>query len=138
MYKPLTFRDDYSRTYLSAFETLFFCATNNFIIPHDVVGAILYAEVLDEAEEVFLSNEFIEKYTLDLRSFIPEGDSYFNAIKHMGYQDIIDEFDCNSQKINAFIKERFVTEPYDIEEVVKKIESLVRPEYMSIMKKHQK
>lgn len=137
MYKPLTFRDDYSSTYLSAFETLFFCATNDFIIPHDVVGAILYAEVLGEAEEVFFSKEFIEKYTLDLRSLVPDGDSYFNAIKHMGYQDIIDELDCNSQKINAFIKEKFTTEPYDTEEVVKKIESLIRPEYMAIIKKHQ-
>ena len=137
MYKPLTFRDDYSSTYLSAFETLFFCATNDFIIPHDVVGAILYAEVLGEAEEVFFSKEFIEKYTLDLRSLVPDSDSYFNAIKHMGYQDIIDELDCNSQKINAFIKEKFTTEPYDTKEVVKKIESLIRPEYMAIIKKHQ-
>ena len=36
MYKPLTFRDDYSSTYLSAFETLFFCATNDFISKHSV------------------------------------------------------------------------------------------------------
>lgn len=55
----------------------------------------------------------------------------------MGYQDIIDELDCNSQKINAFIKEKFTTEPYDTEEVVKKIESLIRPEYMAIIKKNQ-
>ena len=137
MYKPLIFGDDYSKTFLSAFETLFFCATNNFTIPHDVVGAILYSEVLVCAEEESFSSEFIEKYTISLRSFVPDGDSYFNAIKFMGYQDIIDVFNIHSQEISAFIKERFAAGPYKIDEVVKKIESLVPPEYMAIIMKYQ-
>lgn len=136
MYKPLTFGDEYSRTYLSAFETLFFCATNNFTIPHDVVGAILYAEVLACAEDMsfgaFVPDGDSLKY-----DFVPEGDSYFNAIKFMGYQDIIDVFNRHSQEISAFIKERFAACPYKIDEVVKKIESLVPPEYMAIIMKYQ-
>ena len=136
MYKPLAFGDEYSKTYLSAFETLFFCATNNFTIPHDEVGAILYAEVLACAENMsfgaFVPDGDSLKY-----DFVPEGDSYFNAIKFMGYQDIIDVFNSHSQEISAFIKERFAAEPYKIDEVVKKIESLVPPEYMAIIKKYQ-
>ena len=57
MYKPLRFRDWFSKTSLSGFKTMFFCATNDFIIPHDVVGAILYGEALVGAQEVFFCDE---------------------------------------------------------------------------------
>ena len=120
MYKPLTFGDEYSKTYLSAFETLFFCATNNFTIPHDVVGAILYAEVLTCAEDISFG------------AFVPDGDSLKYDFVPEG-----DVFNRHSQEISAFIKERFAADPYKIDEVVKKIESLVPPEYMAIIMKYQ-
>lgn len=138
MYKPLRFRDWFSKTSLSGFKTMFFCATNDFIIPHDVVGAILYGEALVGAQEVFFCDEVRETFTPSLISFVPDCESYLNAIKSMGYQDIVDEFNRHNEDVLQFVKERNDTEPYDTEEVVKKIESLIRPEYMAIIKDHQK
>ena len=138
MYKPLRFRDWFSKTSLSGFKTMFFCATNDFIIPHDVVGAILYGEALVGAQEGFFCDEVREIFTPSLISFVPDCPSYLNAIKSMGYQDIVDEFNRHNEDVLQFVKDRFDTEPYNSKEVVKKIESLVRPEYMAIIKQHQK
>ena len=138
MYEPLRFRDWYSKTSLSAFKTLFFCATNDFIIPHDVVGAILYGEALLNAQEVYFGAEIRRMFTPTLFSFIPDCRSYLNAIKSMGYQDIVDEFKHHNEEFSQFVRERFSTEPYYTDEVVKKIESLVRPEYMAIIKRYTK
>ena len=135
MYKPLRFRDWFSKTSLSGFKTMFFCATNDFIIPHDVAGAILNGEALAGADEVFFCDEVRETFTPSLISFVPDCQSYLNAIKSMGYQDIVDEFNRNSEEVLQFVKERYDTEPYNTKEVVKKIESLVRPEYMDIIKR---
>lgn len=137
MYKPLRFRDWFSKTSLSGFKTMFFCATNDFIIPHDVVGAILYGEALVGAQEVFFCDEVRETFTPSLISFVPDCPSYLNAIKSMGYQDIVDEFNQHNKEVFRFVKERYATKPYDPDEVVQKIESLIRPEYMKIIKKHQ-
>lgn len=137
MYKHLRFRDWFSKTSLSGFKTMFFCATNDFIIPHDVVGAILYGEALVGAQEVFFCDEVRETFTPSLISFVPDCPSYLNAIKSMGYQDIVDEFNRHNGDVLQFVKERFDTEPYNTKEVVKKIESLVRSEYMAIIKKTQ-
>jgi hypothetical protein len=49
----------------------------------------------------------------------------------------LDEFNRHNEEVLQFIKERYDTEPYNTDEVVKKIESLVRPEYMAIIKKTQ-
>lgn len=138
MYKPLRFRDEFSKTSLSAFKTLFFCATNDFIIPHDVVGAILYAEALAGAEEVTFDDDVLKLFTPSLITFIPDCQSYLNAIKSMGYQDIVDEFKRHNEVIAYFIKEKSAIESYNTDEVVKKIESIVRPEYMVIINKCQK
>lgn len=137
MYKPLRFRDWFSRTSLSAYKTLFFCATNDFIIPHDVAGAILYGEALAGAEDITFDASFLKNVTPSLDTFIPDAQSQLNAIKSMGYQDIVDEFNRHNEDVLQFVKERFDTEPYNTKEVVKKIESLVRPEYMAIIKKVQ-
>ena len=138
MYKPLRFRDWYTKTSLSAFKTMFFCATNDFIIPHDVAGAILYGEALAGADEVTFDASFLNTITPSLFTFVAEAQSYLNAIKSMGYQDIVDEFNQHNKEVFQFVKERYATKPYDTDEVVKKIESLVRPEYMAIIKQHQK
>lgn len=137
MYKPLRFRDWYSKTSLSAFKTLFFCATNGFIIPHDVVGAILYGEALAGADEVTFDASFLKNITPSLVTFVPHCQSYLNAIKSMGYQDIVDEFNGHNIEVSQFVEERFATEPYDPDLVVKKIKTLVRPEYMAIIQKAQ-
>lgn len=138
MYKPLRFRDWFSRTSLSAYKTLFFCATNDFIIPHDVAGAILYGEALAGAEDITFDASFLKNVTPSLVTFIPEAQSQLKAIESMGYQDIVDEFNLHNKEIFDFVNERLTTNPYNADEVVKKIESLVRPEYMAIIKQHQK
>lgn len=138
MYKPLRFRDWFSRTSLSAYKTLFFCATNDFIIPHDVAGAILYGEALAGAEDITFDASFLKNVTPSLVTFIPDAQSQLNAIESMGYQDIVDEFNLHNKEIFDFVNERLTTNPYNADEVVKKIESLVRPEYMAIIKQHQK
>lgn len=67
--------------------------------------------------------------------------SYFDVISRYGHitkRDIVDEFNLHNKEIFDFVNERCATKPYDTDEVVKKIESLVRPEYMAIIKQHQK
>ena len=134
-YKPLRFVDPYGKTSLSSRKTLLFCAYCHFTIPHDVVGAILYSEALSGAAEVYFGRDVLDLFTPSLHSFIDDVDWYLAAIKSMGYQDIVDEFNRNNDGITRFVKERFASADYDTHEVVKKIESLVRPEYMEIIKK---
>ena len=136
MYKPLRFRDGFSKTYLSGYKTLFFCATNHFTIPHDVVGAILYSEALAGVEEVDFGENTLELFTPSLVTFVSDAVSYLNAIKSMGYQDIVDEFNRNNTEVFQFVKERFATEPYDIDIVLKKVESIVPQRYMTIIKSY--
>lgn len=137
MYEPLRFRDWYSKTSLSAFKTLFFCATNDFIIPHDVVGAILYGEALLNAQEVYFGAEIRGMFTPTLFSVIPDCRSYLNAIKSMGYQDIVDEFNRKQEEVLQFIKEHIAHEPYNSDIVLKRIESIVPQQYMTIIKNNQ-
>lgn len=138
MYKPLRFRDWFSKTSLSGFKTMFFCATNDFIIPHDVAGAILYGEALAGADEVTFDASFLKNITPSLVTFVSEAQSYLNALNSMGYQDIVEEFNRHNMEVFDFVKEHYATKPYNTDEVVKKIESLVKPEYMAIIKQHQK
>lgn len=137
MYKPLRFRDEFSKTSLSAFKTLFFCATNDFIIPHDVVGAIFYAEALAGAEEVTFDDDVLKLFTPSLITFVPDCQSYLNAIKSMGYQDIVDEFNRKQKEVLQFVKEHVAHEPYNSDIVLKKIESIVPQQYMTIIKNNQ-
>ena len=46
MYRTLIFNDPYSGASMNARDTLLFCAYNNFNIPHDIVGAILFGDAL--------------------------------------------------------------------------------------------
>lgn len=136
MYRSLRFRDEFSRTSLSGFKTLFFCATNHFIIPHDVVGAILYAEALAGAEEVTFEEDVLELFTPSLTSFVPDAESYLNAIRSMGYQDIVDEFNLKQEEVLQFVKEHIAHEPYNADIVLKKVESIVPWQYMKIIQNH--
>lgn len=136
MYKPLRFRDEFSKTSLSAFKTLFFCATNHFIIPHDVVGAILYAEALTGVEEVTFDDDVLKQFTPSLITFVPDAKSYLNAIKSMGYQDIVDEFNLKQKKVRQFVKKHIAQGPYNVDIVRKKVESIVPLQYMTIIKNH--
>lgn len=137
MYKPLRFRDEFSKTSLSAFKTLFFCATNDFIIPHDVVGAILYAEALAGAEEVTFDDDVLKLFTPSLNTFVPDCQSYLNAIKSMGYQDIVDEFNLKQKDVLQFVKEHIAQGPYNVDIVQQKVESIVPQQYMTIIKSNK-
>ena len=137
MYKPLRFRDEFSKTSLSAFKTLFFCATNDFIIPHDVVGAILYAEALAGVEDVTFDDDVLELFTPSLNTFIADCQSYLNAIKSMGYQDIVDEFNLKQKDVLQFVKEHIAQGPYNVDIVQQKVESIVPQQYMTIIKSNK-
>ena len=137
MYKPLRFRDEFGRTSLSGYKTLFFCATNHFIIPHDMVGAILYAEALAGVEDVTFDDDVLKLFTPSLITFIPDCQSYLNAIKSMGYQDIVDEFNRKQKEVLQFVKKHIAQGPYNVDIVQQKVESIVPQQYMTIIKSNK-
>lgn len=129
----LKFRDPYGKTTLSARKALLFCAYNRFVIPHDIVGAILYGEALSGVNEVFFSQNVMESFTPSLNSFIPDVDWCLAAIKDMGYQDIIDEFKAKSEEVARFVDETFVEYPYDIDLVREKVISVIPTQYRTYL-----
>ena len=133
MNKPLKFRDPYGNTTLSARKTLLFCAYNRFVIPHDIVGAILYGEALSGVDEVFFGQYVMEEFTPSLHSFVPDIDWCLAAIKDMGYQDIVEEFNAKSNEVARFIEETFGENPYDIDLVRNKVISVIPKQYRSYL-----
>lgn len=129
----LRFRDPYGKTTLSARKTLLFCAYNRFVIPHDIVGAILYGEALSGVDEVFFGQDVMEEFTPSLNSFVPDVDWCLAAIKDMGYQDIVDEFNVKSEEVSRFVEEKFVKYPYDIELVKDKVISVIPDQYRTYL-----
>ena len=138
MYKTLRFRDPYGNTSLSARKTLLFCAYYHFVIPHDVVGAILYGEALVGSDKVHFERDVLDLFSPSLCSFVENVDWYLAAIESLGYPDIVEEFNRHNEEVAQFVSERFANEAYDVDIVREKVESLVPPQYMAIIKQTQK
>ena len=75
------------------------------------------------------SKEVMEEFIPSLHSFVADIDWYLAAIKSMGYQDIVDEFNALSVDVANFIGERFATEPYNPEVVKEKVLSIIPSQY---------
>ena len=134
----MKFYDPYGKTRLSSRKTLLFCAYHKFTIPHDIVGAILYSDALEGAADVEFSKEVMEEFIPSLHSFVADIDWYLAAIKSMGYQDIVDEFNALSADVANFIGERFATEPYDPAVVKEKVKAIVPDAYKKYLQKELK
>ena len=136
MYTRLKFHDPYGKTSLSSRKALLLCAYCHFTIPHNVVGAIIFGDALAGVRETYFDRDVRSTMTLGLRSFV-ETDWYLPAIKSMGYPDIVRQFNRIDKKVQKFIARRFATEPYDIDVVYEKVESLIPRKYMAIIRKSQ-
>ena len=123
---PLFFFDPFGNTCLSGRKTLLFCAFHGFTIPHDIAGAILYSEVLEEAKKVDFS-DVLDTFIPSLRTFV-DTSLFLPALADMGYQDLVDEFNCLDEKMREFMEARFAGEPYNIQAVVNKLEEML-PKY---------
>ena len=134
----MKFYDPYGKTRLSGRKTLLFCAYHQFTIPHDIVGAILYSEALKGVEEVTFDREVMDEFTPSLNSFVPDIDWILAAIKSMGYQNIVDEFNAQSADVASFVEERFATEPYDPAVVKEKVKAIVPDAYKKYLQKELK
>ena len=132
MRKPTKFYDPFGKTSLSGRKTLLFCAYYHFIIPHDIVGAILYDEVLYWVEKAHIDGDFREFLETDpsMYIFIAEIDWYLGAISSMGYQDIVDEFHAKEGEVKRFVEERSSDEPCDINTFMEMIISIIPPRYL--------
>ena len=93
MYRTLIFNDPYSGASMNARDTLLFCAYNNFTIPHDIVGAILFGDALAGQVEQIKALWDVNMFGPSLYTFIADADWYLAAIKSMGYPDIVEEFE---------------------------------------------
>ena len=123
---PLFFFDPFGNTCLSGRKTLLFCAFHGFTIPHDIAGAILYSEVFEEAKKVDFGT-VLDMFIPSLRSFV-DTSLFLPALADMGYQDLVDEFNCLDEKMREFMEVRFSSEPYNIQAVVNKLEEML-PKY---------
>ena len=136
-YKELRFTDPYGKTSLSSEKTLLFCAYFHFVIPHDVVGAILYSMVLAGSSKASFGHD--TQYVIDLSPSVcvDSIDWCLSAIKSMGYPDIVEEFEHLNDEMMRFLDDNYYDKPWDIDNIRKRIESIVPQQYMTIIKKNQ-
>ncbi len=127
MNKPISFYDPYGNTRLSGRKTFLFCAYHGFIIPHDIAAAILYAEVYKGALNIDFGR-VLGVITPSLNSFLADADWYLAALKDMGYQDLVDEFNRLNKRMRCFMKKWLTKNPYSISAVLRKLDEIL-PKY---------
>lgn len=81
----IKFEDPRTGVSLTGKQTLLFCARHGFTIPHDVVGRILYTDVVNG-----FTDDVTENFSL--YDLLEDAESYLKAIESMGYADIVNEF----------------------------------------------
>ena len=136
-YKELRFTDPYGKTSLSSVKTLLFCAYFQFVIPHDVVGAILYSMVLAGSSKASFGHDTQCVVDLSPAVCVECIDWCLSAIKSMGYPDIAEEFEHLNDEMMRFLDDNYYDKPWDIDNIRKKIESIVPQQYMTIIKNNQ-
>lgn len=109
----MIFRDPYGKTRLSGRKTLLFCAYNQFFIPHDIAGAILYSDVLDGLSELDFDSDLFRICDPSLVSFFDDADWYLAALHSMGHGDIADEFKDLNDKVRKYVKNNYGKMPHD-------------------------
>ena len=82
--------------------------------------------------------DVLDLFSPSLCSFVENVDWYLAAIESLGYPDIVEEFNRHNEEVAQFVSERFANEAYDVDIVREKVESLVPPQYMAIIKQSQK
>ena len=137
MYRTLIFNDPYSGASMNARDTLLFCAYNNFTIPHDIVGAILFGDALAGQVEEIITLSDINMFIPSLHTFIADADWYLAAIKSMGYHDIVEEFERINREYLEYAKNHHHGDLDNLEALTKKLESLIPARYMDIIQKCQ-
>ena len=105
---PLQDRRNDVQARMSGRKTLLFCAYNQFLIPHDVAGAILYSEAINGLSELDFDSELFQICTPSLVSFIDDADWFLAALRSMGHGDIADEFDVLNDSVREYVRENFV------------------------------
>ena len=103
----MTFRDPYGKTRMSGRKTLLFCAYNQFLILHDVGGAILYSEAINGLSELDFDSDLFQICTPSLVSFIDDADWLLAALRSMGHGDIADEFDVLNDSVREYVRENY-------------------------------
>ena len=137
MYRTLIFNDPYSGASMNARDTLLFCAYNNFTIPHDIVGAILFGDALAGQVEEIITLSDINMFIPSLCTFIADADWYLAAIKSMGYHDIVEEFERINREYLEYASNFHTDDPDNLELLTQKLESLIPARYMDIIQKYQ-
>ena len=122
---------------MNARETLLFCAYNNFTIPHDIVGAILFGDVLAGQVEEIITLSDINIFIPSLYTFIADADWYLAAIKSMGYPDIVEEFERINREYHEYARNYHPDNQDNLEPLTQKLESLIPSRYMDIIKQCQ-
>lgn len=122
---------------MNARDTLLFCAYNNFTIPHDVVGAILFGDALAGQVEEIITLWDINMFIPSFNTFIADADWYLAAIKSMGYPDIVEEFERINMEYHEYASNFHTDDPDNLEPLTQKLESLIPARYMVIIQKCQ-
>ena len=134
MYRTLIFNDPYSGASMNARDTLLFCAYNNFTIPHDIVGAILFGDALAGQVEEIITLSDINMFIPSLHTFIADADWYLAAIKSMGYHDIVEEFERINREYHEYARNYHLGNQDYLEPLIQELESLIPSRYMDIIK----
>ena len=137
MYRTLIFNDPYSGASMNARDTLLFCAYNNFTIPHDIVGAILFGDALAGQVEQIKALWDVNMFVPSLCTFIADADWYLAAIKSMGYPDIVEEFERINREYLEYARNYHLGNQDYLEPLIQELESLIPSRYMDIIKKCQ-
>ena len=122
---------------MNARDTLLFCAYNNFTIPHDIVGAILFGDALAGQVEQIKALWDVNMFGPSLYTFIADADWYLAAIKSMGYPDIVEEFERINREYHEYARNYHPDNHDNLEPLIQELESLIPSRYMDIIKKCQ-
>lgn len=128
-----TFKVPLARKSLTGGDVLFLCAQNSFILPHDLAGAILYADIIEGCREQIPILHGICYPTFD--TFLSNSDWYLGALEDLGYLDIVDEYNSINKDVYELVKKEYPEKNDNA--LIEKIIALLPQKYLEVIKKRE-
>lgn len=128
-----TFKVPLARKTLTGCETLLFCARNGFSLPHDLAGAILFADIIEGCKEQIPVLHGHCYPTFD--TFLSDSDWYLGAIEDLGYMDIVQDYNRVNDAVYELVRNEYSQENDDA--LISKIIGLIPDKYIEFIKRRE-
>lgn len=128
-----TFKVPLARKTLTGCDVLLLCAKNNFSLPHDIAGAILYGDIIEGCrEQIPILRGFCYP---NLDTFLSNSDWYLGALDDLGYHDIVEEYNSINEDVTELVREEYANE--DDNSLIEKIVCMLPKKYIEVLKERE-